>query len=332
MSDSPMRILVTGGAGFIGMNLARYIAHDGAEVIVFDNTSLRADSVDDLSHISTFNGDVRDFGTVKRAAQSVDGIVHLAAVSRVIWGYEDPRTCVDVNVSGTTNILEAARHADPKPWVIFGSSREVYGEPENLPVPESAPKNVVNVYGVTKLAGEKLCERYHNEYGLNVGILRFSNVYGGPNDHLDRVIPKFILQCLNGDSVMIQGGGQLFDFTHVSDTVLGIRKMIETLSSLDGRGYCDDFHILTGRPTSLQELVSTIEKSTKRCSEIIYEPARTYDVEKFYGDPTKAEEQLGFSARVRIEDGIRKYVPLLEEHLKASGNCHDLSFSGGGAP
>lgn len=332
MSDSSMRILVTGGAGFIGVNLARVIAHNGADVIVLDNRPLRADLVDNCNGISTFNGDVRDFGAVKEVARSVDGIVHLAAISRVIWGYEDPRTCVDVNIRGTANILEVARQMNPKPWVIFGSSREVYGEPESLPVPESAPKDVVNVYGVTKLAGEKLCERYHNEYGLNVGILRFSNVYGGPNDHLDRVIPKFIIQCLNGDGVSIQGGGQLFDFTHISDTVIGIRKMIETLSSLDGHGYCDDFHILTGWPTSLQTLVSTIEKSTKRRSEITYEPARTYDVEKFYGDPTKAEEQLGFSAQVRIEDGIRKYVPLLEEHLKASGNCHDLSFSGGGAP
>lgn len=319
MSSRTGRVLVTGGAGFIGSNLIREIAQNGFEPLVYDcEKDGGCVNLDDgnLEHV---HGDVRDIDRLTKITDSIDGIVHLAAVSRVIWGFQDPKKCIDVNIAGTANVLEAARQASSKPWVIYGSSREVYGEPDILPVKESAPKKVANVYGMTKIASENLCQHYGKDYGLRVGILRFSNVYGGANDHLDRVTPKFIIRSLEGQKITIQGGGQIFDFTHISDTINGIMRMMEILDSSD-ESYVDDFHILTGQGTTLQQLVSTINKNTGNSSEVVYGPARSYDVERFYGDPSKAREHLGFTSRIDVEEGIGKYVPMLKELLEEGHN------------
>lgn len=319
MSSRTGKVLVTGGAGFIGSNLMREIAQNGFEPLIYDCEDDGGCANLDIDNSKHILGDVRDFNRLSKITDSVDGIIHLAAVSRVIWGFQDPRKCIDVNIAGTVNVLEAARQASSKPWVIYGSSREVYGEPDVLPVKESAPKKVANVYGMTKIASENLCQQYSKDHGLRVGILRFSNVYGGPNDHLDRVTPKFIILSLGRQKIMIQGGGQIFDFTHISDTVNGIMKMMEILDSSD-ESYVDDFHILTGQGTTLQQLVSIIDKNTSNDSEVTYGPARSYDVEKFYGDPSKARKRLGFASRIDIEEGIRKYVPVLREHLEVDHN------------
>lgn len=319
MSSRTGRVLVTGGAGFIGLNLVREIAQNGFEPLIYDCEADGQRIKEVAGNIEHVQGDIRDLNRLIRIARSVDGIIHLAAVSRVIWGFQDPRKCIDVNIVGTVNVLEAARQASSKPWVIYGSSREVYGEPDFLPVKESAPKKVANVYGLTKIASEKLCQEYSKDYGLGVGILRFSNVYGGANDHLDRVTPKFIIRSLEGQKITIQGGGQIFDFTHISDTIDGIVRMMEVLDSSD-ESYLDDFHILTGQGTTLQQLVSIIDKNTGNSSEVVYGPARSYDVEKFYGDPTKARKHLGFASKIDIEEGIRKYVPVLREHLESDHN------------
>ena len=244
-----------------------------------------------------------------RQTLSVDGIVHLAAVSRVVWGYENPRECVDINIDGTANILEATRMSVKKPWVIFGSSREVYGEAKTLPVTEDFPKIVQNIYGATKIAGEMLCEQYHKDYGLNIGILRFSNVYGSKYDQLDRVIPKFILRASKNLDLIIQGGNQLFDFTHINDTVNGIKLMIEKIST--NSSYFDRFHILTGKATSLQDLAKYIIDAAGSNSNIRYTDARPYDVLKFYGNYSKAKKLLGYEPKIDIKKGVKMTVEAL---------------------
>lgn len=312
-------VLVTGGAGFIGSATVKELLLRGYDVSVYDSRP-DIDSLNDLMEaVKVINGDIRDFKKLSQAISSAEGVIHLAAVSRVIWGFENPLECVDVNVKGTANVLEAARRAKKRPWVIFGSSREIYGEPEALPVPESAPKSGINVYGVTKISGESLCERYHKNYGLNIGVLRFSNVYGGIFDILDRVIPKFIIRSLQGNAVVIQGGEQLFDFTYITDTADGIMKMVKKLSNSNTseKKYFDDFHVLTGRPTSLQDVVSLIQKNLDRDIKVAYDSPRHYDVQKFYGDPSKARDLLGFSAKTDIEEGIKRTVALFEERIKS---------------
>ena len=302
-------ILITGGAGFIGSAVSRRLLELGYDVIIYDyRTDLQ--SISDIEDdIQLVTADIRDLESLRRAIPSVDGVIHLAAVSRVVWGYENPKECVDTNVGGTVNVLEAARMAVRKPWVVFGSSREVYGEPVELPVVESAPKLIKNIYGATKIAGENLCEQYHANYGTRVGVLRFSNVYGGRYDQLDRVIPKFIRRAKANLDLFIQGGRQVFDFTHISDTVAAIVKLIETIGVTDS--YFDDFHVLTGKPTSLVDLSELILSRIETTSQIRYVEGRPYDVEKFYGDPSKAAERLSFEAEVDITEGVEATIPLL---------------------
>ncbi|MEE9507435.1 MAG: GDP-mannose 4,6-dehydratase [Thermoplasmata archaeon] len=300
------RVVITGGEGFIGSNLAMSLLGKGLEPVVYDCQPNARTTRDLSAKIDVIHGDVRDFENLRKAVQSACGIVHLAAVSRVIWGYEDPKRCTDVNVGGTANVLEAARLAENKPWVIYGSSREVYGEPTKLPVSEDDPVRPINIYGLSKATGETLCQLYNRRFGLNTGILRFSNVYGNALDQLDRVIPKFILNALNGRDLVIQGGGQCFDFTHIDDVVVGIEAMIRRLhdGSEPSSATCECYHLVTGQSTSLQQLVDMIGSRMEGALEVRYEPARSYDVERFRGDPTKASEELGFEASIGIEEGI----------------------------
>lgn len=302
-------ILITGGAGFIGSATARRLLDLGYEVIIYDyRTDLQ--SISDISRdVQMVTADVRNLDMLRRSFPSVDGVIHLAAVSRVIWGYENPKECVDTNIGGTVNVLEASRMAVRRPWIIFGSSREVFGEPTELPVKESSPKYIKNIYGATKIACENLCEQYSKNYGTRVAVLRFSNVYGGRHDQLDRVIPKFIRRAKAGLDLFIQGGKQVFDFTHISDTVEGIVKTVEKIDITDS--YLDDFNILTGKPTQLIHLVDLILSNIKTRSQLKYVDARPYDVERFYGDPTKAKELLSFVAKTDIDEGVRMLMDIL---------------------
>lgn len=326
------RVLITGGEGFIGSNLAMSLLGNGLEPVVYDCQPNARTTRNLSAKIDIIRGDVRDFENLRKAVQSVCGIVHLAAVSRVIWGYEDPKRCTDVNVGGTANVLEAARLAENKPWVIYGSSREVYGEPTRLPVSESDPVRPINIYGLSKATGETLCQLYNRRFGLNAGILRFSNVYGNALDQLDRVIPKFILNALSGREIVIQGGDQCFDFTHISDVVVGIEAMISRLKEAteSNLSTCECYHLVTGQSISLQQLVGLIEYRTGKALEVRYESPRSYDVERFCGDPTKASEGIGFEATIGIEEGIGMTIDELKPLVSGEKETRTKRFPGSG--
>ena len=286
-----MKILITGSAGFLGSALNHYLKEKEVSVILFD--------IKDDSRL-----DVKDLRNIKEKISDAHGIVHLAALSRVITAQEQPHECVATNIGGTANILEAARTRTGKnPWVIFGSSREVFGEPEVLPVTENSPKIPINIYGLSKITGEQLCKTYTKYYGLKVRILRFSNVYTSVNDHLDRVIPRFILQALKDEDLFINGSGEeQFDFTYISDTIKGIWGCIQEIENSSNP--LDDFNLSIGTPVSLKKLAETIIEKTNSNSKIKFNDSRTYDVNHFYAIPRKAEEKLGFSPSVSIEEGI----------------------------
>lgn len=310
------KILISGGLGNIGSNLARALLRKGHEILIFDYQEDFSTIKDIRDDIKVITGDIRDFEKVRRAIISVNGLVHLSAVSRVVWGYENPKECVDINIGGTVNVLEAARLSVRKPWIIFGSSREVYGEPEELPVDEFSPKKVKNIYGVTKLAGESLLEQYHRNYLLNGIILRFSNVYGSIYDQLDRVIPKFIIRAQKNQDLVLQGGKQVFDFTYIDDTIDAIVKSIEKLSTEET--YFNDFNVVTGVKTPLKNLANLILELIGTCnSKLTYTKSRMYDVEKFYGNPSKAAEELGFKAQIHIREGLIKTIQSLKPILQA---------------
>jgi len=193
--------------------------------------------------------------------------------------------------------------------------RQVYGETINLPVVETSPRNAINVYGVSKLSGEELCKAYAGNYGLKTRVLRFSNVYTGINDHLDRVIPKFILQAFNSEDLVINGlGEEIFDFTYITDTIQGIWGCIQETER--NPHLFDDYNISTGVPVSLRELAELIITKTESKSKVKFATARSYDVNKFYANPEKARKKLGFSPEIKIEKGIELAIKELESLVK----------------
>ncbi len=297
-----MKILITGSSGFIGSALKRLLGEKGIEIVTYD---IKENPMDD----------VRNFSSLQAKFIGVDGIVHLAAVSRVKIAHENPLECINTNIGGTINVLESARtliSEDKHPWVIFGSSREVYGESVNLPVVETSNRKPINVYGVSKLSGEELCKVYAGNYGLKTRVLRFSNVYTGINDHLDRVIPKFILHAFNREDLVINGSGEeIFDFTYITDAIQGIWGCIQEIER--GSHLFDDFNLSTGVPVSLKELAEIIIEKTRSSSRVKHTKSRSYDVNKFYADPGKAQKILGFSPNIALEKGI----DLVVEELKS---------------
>lgn len=300
-----MKIFITGNAGFIGSNLSEKLIERGHRVKGYDIRSNHKD-------------DVRDYSRLKSAISRFrpDGVIHLAAVSRVEDGFLNPQKCVEVNVGGVANVLEAIRQMSPKnrPWLIFSSSREVFGEPKILPVVEDSPKNVLNIYGVTKLSGEWLLKNYADNYGIKAWVLRFSNVYTGIKDRQERVIPQFINQALSGAPITINGGQQVFDFAYIEDTIDGVVRCIKKIHS--SPKLFDDFNLTTGRKMSIVNLAKLILALTKSKSKIIFNEPRRYDVNVFWGNPAKPRAVLGWTAKHDLPAGLKKVIHEFQRRKK----------------
>ena len=296
-----MKILITGSSGFIGTALEKLLEEKNIEVVTFD---IKNDPLEDI----------RDISTLQSKMSGVGGIVHLAAVSRVKTAHDNPLECINTNIGGLANVLESARLAKSNqnnPWVIFSSSREVYGDPAILPVDESSIRKAINIYGVSKLLGEDLCRIFSESYELKVRVLRLSNIYTGKNDRLGRVIPKFILQAMNNEDLFIHGTGEeIFDFTYISDTIQGILGCIYEIEG--SSNLYDDFNLSSGIPISLKQLADSIIEKTQSKSKVVFAPSRSYDVNKFYANPSKAIKKLGFSPKVALDKGIELSIKELK--------------------
>ena len=247
--------------------------------------------------------DVADGRGVEQLADGCCGIVHLAAVSRVVWAERDPERCWRVNVDGTRAVLRAAQRSQARPWVLFASSREVYGEPVRLPVAEDAALRPVNIYGRSKVAGEDLV-RAASESGLTTAIVRFSNVYGRTDDHPDRVVPAFARGAVLGSDLRVDGAGSTFDFTHLDDTVAGVLAMIAALEH--GAGKLPTLQLCSGRATTLGELARIANRAAGQRSKIVETAQRAYDVSRFVGDPRRALAVLGWRAKIDLDEGVRR--------------------------
>jgi UDP-glucose 4-epimerase len=280
---------VTGSRGLIGVALSRALEDVGYDVVGVD---LRAEGPD--------RGDVRVRSEVDAAFVGCVGVVHLAAVSRVIDGERDPDGCWATNVEGTRNVLDAAK-AGTRPWVVYASSREVYGQPIALPASEDAPLEPMNIYGRSKLAAEELVRGS----GLSTAVVRFSNVYGSTSDHADRVVPAFARQAALGEPLRVDGSGHTFDFTHLDDTVRGVMAVI---SQLEARAVVPPIHFVTGTATTLGQLASLAVEIARSGSTIHEAPPRSYDVAGFFGDPGRAAAVLGWHAKVPLRDGLRRLI------------------------
>ena len=303
-----MKTLIIGGNGFIGSHLAEKLLNKGEEVslldIVFNSNT---------SHLNCekIRGDISNIDIVKKAVAGKDVVFHFAAVSRVVWGEDDPVNCWRINVMGTANVLEACRKTGSNPVVIYASSREVYGEPIYSPVTEDHPKKPKSVYGASKLAAEHLCAAYERAFDTKVVILRFSNVYGSERDQLDRVTPKFMLKAMRNEDITLNGGTQVLDFCFIDDLILGLEKLYNKAASGNDDVLGQDFHFATGKGTSVAELAEMIKKTYQSTSNIRTIDSKSFDVEQFIGDPTKCFKMVGFRATTTLAEGLA----ILKERL-----------------
>lgn len=288
-------LLITGSQGLIGKALCKRLKAISYCIKLFDNSF----SVDHPDY-----GDIICCDTIQKKIKNCHGVVHLAAVSRVIWGEQQPEKCWQTNVTGTQNVLECAYLSLHKPWVIYASSREVYGQQQQFPVTESSPLQPLNIYARSKVAAEEQVQHYQSR-GLKTAILRFSSVYGRTDDHQDRVVPAFCRAAALGKPLRIEGAKNTFDFTQIDDVVEGIVKVIEQLE----QGYpLPPIHLTTGQPTTLEELAQLACKASQKQAPFIAAPPRNFDVSKFYGDPSLARAQLGWTPQITIEKGVRQLV------------------------
>lgn len=280
------RLLITGSSGLVGRALTRALTARGHTPVGFDRVE---------------GPDVRDLAAVRAAVRPVDGVVHLAAVSRVLWGEQDPEACLATNVGGTRHVLQAAAEAPARPFVLLASSREVYGHPEALPVAEDAPLRPVNVYGRSKVEGERLVQAARDA-GHPAAVVRLSNVYGDPVDHLDRVVPAFVRGALAGETLRVDGSGHTFDFTWLPDVVDGLCRLVERL--LD-RERPEPVHLVSGEATTLGALAALAIAAAGRGA-VREAPPRDFDVARFVGDPRRAARLLGWRATVGIGEGVSR--------------------------
>ena len=307
-----MHILITGGAGFIGRTLQEKLYRLGHQVTLLDKKEPFQVGSPLVSYIKMDVCDQEKMLSVFEQTK-FDGVIHLAAVSRVVEAQNNPLECKRTNLGGIHSVLNSIEKKKQKPWLIFGSSREVYGETEHLPVKESAQRTAVNIYGETKIEGESLFLKFAEKHNLNCANIRFSNVYGNRYDIFDRVIPRFIRAIVSEETLMIEGGEQVIDFTHIEDTVNGLLKVIDFLTQ--NTDIKEDFHICPGIGWTLQQLIEYIEIATGFKAKIKVNQKRNYDVVKFIGDTNKITQLLDLKNFIDLEKGVSLCI---DEY------CHDL--------
>ncbi|WP_169788545.1 NAD-dependent epimerase/dehydratase family protein [Litoreibacter arenae] len=289
----PQKILVTGSSGLIGTAVCAVLLSRGKHVRRFDVADQRGGF-----------GSILSPTDLKSAMKDCIGVIHLAAVSRVIWGEHDPHRCHETNVGGTRNIIDCIFASNPKPWLIFGSSREVYGQCASQPVIEDTPLRPMNHYARSKVEAEQAIER-GRDAGLRASVLRFSTVYGAITDHADRVIPQFCRAALADRRIRVEGATNTLDITHVADVADCIANVANALSQ--GSSF-EPMHLTTGRATSLQSLAQTVVRLVRSKSEIIVKEPRNFDVHSFVGDPQLAKMRIGWQPKTPLETGIEKLI------------------------
>ena len=284
-------ILVTGSEGLIGRHVVLRLEAAGHDVRRFD---IRRSVVEDT----------RSTVALIDALKGVTGVVHLAAISRVQRAEADPQACDATNVAALQDLLALCLGRPRRPWVVFVSSREVYGAQAVLPVPEEACLDPINVYARSKVAGEALI-KLASAAGLMTNICRLSNVYGCPLDHPDRVVVAFAAVAARGGVMRMDGPDCQFDFTAVDDVADGLSRLIE--ASVAGE-QLPPVHLVTGQGTTLRELAGLAAGLANQPVQIIQAAARSYDVSRFVGDPTRARALLGWEASTDVSTGLSNLV------------------------
>ena len=297
-----MRILVTGGAGFIGANFVRAALAAGHQLAVFDNFSHgNSHYVADLP-IQMIEGDILDGRAIISEVAQNDVVVHLAAQTGVPGSLDDPYRDCQLNVIGTLNVLEACRQAQrqPSPRMVFASSNAPLGRQQPPATEDKAPLPI-SPYGASKLAAEGYCLAYHGSWGIKTIVLRFANVYGPYSSHKGSVIAKFVKDLREQGTLTIDGDGQQTrDFIYVDDLCQALLRSCE--SSVGG----EVFQIATGVETSISDLAAMVAAAGGSALTTRYGPRRGGDIQRNYSLIAKACELLKWEPRVGLAEGLQK--------------------------
>jgi UDP-glucose 4-epimerase len=304
------RVLVTGGAGFIGSNLVRALLERGDEVRVLDNFStgnrVNLDGLD----VEVVEGELRSYERVHNAIRGVETVFHLGALGSVPRSVQDPLTSSAVNIEGTLNVLLAARDEGIR-RVVYSSSSSVYGTQRELPVREDLPPDPISPYGVAKLAAERYCVSFSRVYeSVETVVVRYFNVFGprqSPFSQYAAMIPLFITAIDAGNAIRVFGdGNQSRDFTYVSNVVAGTIRAADA-SAANGR----IFNVAASQPASVNDVATLIGRIVGKPVTRSEEPARPGDIRDSWADISAAREILGWEPDVGLEEGLRRTAEAL---------------------
>lgn len=320
------KVLITGGAGFIGSNLCEYFLQKGYFVVCMDNLSTGSlRNIKDFIDLPSFKfieADIRDINSCRIAVKSCDYVLHQAALGSVPRSINDPITSNDVNINGFLNMLVASRDEKVKRFV-YAASSSTYGDSETLPKIEEVIGKPLSPYAITKYVNELYADIFSKTYGLNTIGLRYFNVFGrrqDPNGAYAAVIPKFVLQFMSYESPIINGDGNYSrDFTYI-DNVIEMNELAMNNSNpmADNTVYNTAF----GDRTTLNELVEYLRTLLGKLDnkinnvEIKYGPNRQGDIPHSLASIEKAKKMLGYSPKFNIKDGLKEAVDWYWENLK----------------
>lgn len=306
------KVLITGGAGFIGSHLVDRLLQKGFEVTVFDNLSTgKIKNIESHLHNSAFHfaeGDVRAYSLLKQHVETVDCAIHLAAVASVPSSVKQPSLAHEVNATGTLNLLKACVESGIK-RILYMSSSAVYGEPSYLPIDEKHPTSPISPLAASKLAAEDYCKAFHESHALETVVFRLFNAYGSRQNTGDEgaVVANFVERLRNGLPLIVYGNGtQTRDFVHVNDIVEAILLALE---NRDAR--LEIFNIGFGISTPINELARLLKIAAGSDLRIIFEDSRVGDIKRSHANIEKARKMLGYTPRIALQEGLKL---LLEEN------------------
>jgi len=305
-----MKILITGGAGFIGSYLCEKYTKEEHTVLCVDNflsgNLLNVRHLLDYRNFKLIKGDVRDFDLLERIIRDVDVVFHLAAQIHVDRSYVEPRLTYEINVMGTQNILELARIYDVKK-LIHTSTSEVYGSAQYVPIDEKHPLDAPHPYGASKIAADRMCNAYVQTYGMNISIPRFFNIFGPRQRDIGYggVISIFTRRVLNNIPPIIYGDGrQTRDYTYIEDAIRAFDLVLNHESRLE------PINIGSGKEVSIIDLADMIIDLCGKKEEIkpVHVESRIGEVKQLIADARKAKEVLGWKPKYDLKEGLKAFI------------------------
>ncbi len=312
-----MKILITGGAGFIGSHLCDKYTKEGHTVLCLDN--LMSGNLMNIRHLLDYQnfklikGDIRDFALLEKVMRDIEAIFHLAAQIHVDRSYIEPRLTYEINVMGTQNILEVARIYDAKK-IIHASTSEVYGSAQYVPIDEKHPLNAPHPYGASKIAADRMCYAYIQTYHMNISIARLFNVFGPRQRDLGYggVISIFTRRVLSNMPPIIYGDGrQTRDYTYINDAIKAYDLILNHNEPI-----VEPLNFGTGREASIIDLANIIIDLCGKKGSIkpVHVEPRIGEVQRLIANPNKAKELLEWEPKYSLEEGLKEFIQWYKQY------------------